>query len=164
MLFAKVTKIEQKEIKEAMKGSENKKWYRRLKIIDLSSQRISVPELAKMFDLSQATVRTYIKKYDEYGLEGLRPRKNLGRQAKIGLTKQAWEEVFHRSPHQYDRLNTKARNWSQRLVQTYLKKYQGIMISQSAISPNLKKMRISWTTTKKKLHSQTQSMCSRNRG
>ena len=44
MLFAKVTETEQKEIKEAMKVSENKKWYRQLKIIDLSSQRISVPE------------------------------------------------------------------------------------------------------------------------
>ena len=70
---------------------------------------MSVPELAKMFDLSQA----YIKKYDEYGLEGLRPRRNLGRQAKIGSTKEEWEELFQRSPHQYDQLNTEAKNWSQ---------------------------------------------------
>ena len=150
MLFAKATETEQKEIKTEMKASENKKWYRRLKIIALSSQRMSVPELAKMFDLSQATVRTYIKKYDEYGLEGLRPRKNSGRQAKIRLTKQEWEELCQRSPHQYDQLNTEARNWSQRLVQTYLEKYQGIMVSQSAISTTLNKMGISWTRTKKK--------------
>ena len=155
-MFAKVTETEQKEIKEAMKTSKNKKWYRRLKI--------SVPELAKMFDLSQATVRTYIKKYNEDGLEGVRVRKNSGRQAKIGLTKEAWEELFQRSPHQYDQLNTEARNWSQRLVQTYLGKYEGIMVSQSAISTTLKKMGISWTRTKKKSLHQTLSMSSKSRG
>ena len=101
MLFAEVTEEEQKEMTTEMKASQNKKWYRRLKIIDLSKQRMRVPQLAKMFDLSQATVRTYIKKYNEQGLEGLRPRKNSGRQTKIGLTKQEWEELFQRSPNQW---------------------------------------------------------------
>ena len=164
MLFAKVTKIEQKEIKEAMKESENKKWYRRLKIIDLSSERMRVPELAKMFDLSQATVRTYIKKYNEQGLEELRPKKNSGRQAKIGLTKQEWEDLFQRSPHQYEQLNTETRNWSQELVQAYLKQYHEVTVSQGTISTTLKRLGISWTRTKKKSPHQTQSMWSRSRG
>lgn len=164
MLFAKVTEAEQKEIKAEMKASENKKWYRRLKIIDLSRERMRVPQLAKMFDLSQATVRTYIKKYNQQGLEGLKPKRIRGRKAKIRLTKEEWEELFQRSPHQYEQLKTETRNWSQRLVQTYLEKYQGIMVSQSAISNTLKKMGISWTRTKKKSPRQTQSMWSRSRG
>ena len=74
MLFAKVTETGQKELKSALEKSKNIKLYRQYKIIDLSGQRMRVPALARMFDLSEATIRTYIKKYNQGGLAGMKPK------------------------------------------------------------------------------------------
>jgi transposase len=150
MLFAKVTKAEQKELKSALEKSENIKLYRRLKIIDLSSQNKRVPELASLFDLSEATIRTYIKKYNQGGLAGLKPKEIPGKEATITLTKEEWEELLKRSPSQFDLLKTKARNWTQKMMQDYLAHYHEIKVNQGTISYTLKKLGISWKRSKKK--------------
>ena len=76
----------------------------------------------------------------------------------MGLTKQEWAELFGRSPHQYEQLNTETRNWSQGVVQEYMKQYHEVTVSQGTISTTLKRLGISWTRTKKKLPHQTLSM------
>ena len=63
MLYATVDETSRSELEQVMRSAEKKKWYRRLKIIDLSSRGYRVPLLADMFDLSAATVRNYLKRY-----------------------------------------------------------------------------------------------------
>ena len=53
------------ELQVALTEATNKKWYRRLKIIQLSMMGETVPSLAKMFDVSLATVRRYISAYEK---------------------------------------------------------------------------------------------------
>ena len=48
MLYAKVAEAGQRELKTEMAQTKDKKWYRRLKIIDLSGQGYSMPELKKL--------------------------------------------------------------------------------------------------------------------
>lgn len=50
MLYAMVDETGQTELKDEMTHTKDKKWYRRLKIIDLSSQGYAVPQLTNMFD------------------------------------------------------------------------------------------------------------------
>ncbi len=57
MIYADVSLEEEEELESELKEAKEVKWYRRLKIIDLSSQKKTVPQLAEMFDLSAATVR-----------------------------------------------------------------------------------------------------------
>ena len=52
MLFPKIDTNERKELDEALKAASEAKWYRRLKVIDLSSQGERVPALATLFDLA----------------------------------------------------------------------------------------------------------------
>ena len=47
------------ELQVTLKEAKNAKWYRRLKIIQLSMSGISVPQLSEHFDLCQKTVRNY---------------------------------------------------------------------------------------------------------
>lgn len=149
MLFAKMNNAAKKELGQALRNADQTKWYRRLKVIDLSGQGQTVPELAKLFDLNQATVRSYIKRYNADGLSGLRPNYGPGRTAKISLDKDQLEELLSRSPSQFDKLNTGARNWNQGLMQQYLQQYHQIELSQGAISGTFKRLGISWNRAKK---------------
>jgi len=149
MLFAKVNNAAKKELKQALRNADQTKWYQRLKVIDLSGQGQTVPELAKLFDLKQATVRSYIKRYNADGLSGLRPNYGPGRPAKISLDKEQLEELLSRSPSQFEQLNTGARNWNQGLMQQYLQRYHQIELSQGAISGTFRRLGISWNRAKK---------------
>jgi len=150
MLFAKVTDNEQEELKEAIKEAKEAKWYRRLKIVHLSSQGHRVPALAEMFDIGEGRVRAYIKQYNDGGIESLRADKSTGRQTRIPLSKAEWEELLARRPSQFEGLKTKARNWSQPLLQEYLSHYHQLEVSQGTISATLKRQGISWKRAKKK--------------
>lgn len=73
MLYARVTEADHQTLCAEMKKATETGWYRRLKIIDLSAQGRSVPELATLFDLSEATIRDYIHRYNLGGIAGLQP-------------------------------------------------------------------------------------------
>lgn len=150
MLFAKVDPTARKELEQTIKRAENPKWYRRLKVIDLSAKGHSAQELAKLFDLSQNTVREYITRYNQGGLARLRPNYGQGRRAKISLRKADLEEVLRRSPSQFEKLKTGARNWNQALMQQYLWHYHQIEVSQGAISGTFKRLGLPWNRAKKK--------------
>jgi len=140
-------------LKKELKSTKDAKWYRRLKIVQLSSQKKTVSQLAKDFDVCEATVRDYIRRYNEGGLEALKRSNSNGRPPKVKLTKAEWEELLHRSPCQFEKLNTGARNWSQKLLVEYCFQYLGVQITQSAISTLLKRLGIKWNRGKLKVTS-----------
>jgi len=119
----------------------------------LSSQREKVRQLAKQFDVCQATVRDYIKRYNNGGLETLKPDKSSGRPSTTQLTKAEWEELLHRSPRQFEKLNTVSRNWTQDMLSQYCYQYLGVKIGASAICMLLKRMDIRWNRGKLKVTS-----------
>jgi transposase len=144
MLFAEVSPEASEKLHEALKQASDAKWYRRLKIIQLSSQQTPVPELATLFDLCTATVRDYITRYNADGLTGLKRTNSDGAPPKIPLSRQEWDTLLHQSPSQFARLNTGARNWTQALVVEYLQRYHDITVTQPAVSTCLKQHKISW--------------------
>ena len=87
MIYAKVDAQEREALQEAMKAATNTKWFLRLKLIDLSGQGYSVPELAQMFDLCAATIRRYIHSFNEGGIAGLQPTYGQGRPPELDWTK-----------------------------------------------------------------------------
>ena len=144
MIFAKVDPDAEQILLDALKQASDARWYRRVKIIHLSSQRTTVPELARLFECCPATIRQYIKQYNAQGLAGLQRQSSDGPPVKITLTQTEWEEVLHRSPSQFDRLQTGVRNWTQALVVEYLRAYHDISVTQSAVSHCLRRHKISW--------------------
>ena len=153
MLYAEVSTQDRDKLLEELKHTTDAKWYRRLKLIHLSSQKTSVPKLAKLFDLCPATVRDYIKRYQTGGVEGLRRQNSGGAPEHISLTKADWEDLLHQRPSQYGRLETGARNWTQALLVLYLQRYHGVTVTQPAISECLKRYKIHWNRGKLKVTS-----------
>jgi len=153
MLYAEVSPQEHDRLREELKRAADAKWYQRLKIIGLSSQRTSVPELATLFDLCPATVRDDITRYNAGGLDGLTRASSAGAPVKIPLTKGDWEELLHQSPSQFERLHTGARNWSQERLQTYLREDHQVSVTQQAISAAIKRHKVRWNRGKLKVTS-----------
>lgn len=153
MLYAKVNEATEKALKQAIKTAQNTKWYRRLKVIDLSIKGQKVGEIAAIFDLSDNTVRGYINRYNQGELEGLKPNYGQGRNKTITLSKDELTELLERSPSQFEKLETGARNWNQALMKQYLREYYQIDVSQSGISGLFKRLGIPWNRAKKKVTS-----------
>ena len=150
MLYAKVNQTAREALNQAIKTAQNVKWYRRLKVIDLSAKGQKVSEIAAIFDLSDNTVRGYINRYNQAGLEGLKADYGQGRNKTITLSKDELVELLRRSPSQFEKLETGARNWNQALLKRYLCHYHQIEVSQSAISGLFKRLGIPWNRAKKK--------------
>jgi len=141
MIFANPQKEDSiSELQIAIKKADNVKWYRRLKIIQLSMAEMTVPQLAEQFDLCKATVRNYIKAYNEGGIERLKPEKSPGRPAKIGhLSRDDWSEILNRTPNQYEKLETDSRQWTLALLTRYAKEYLGSEVCFQTISEALRR-------------------------
>jgi transposase len=144
MLFAKVPPEASEELLQELKQTSDAKWYRRLKIIHLSSQQTPVRQLVKLFDVCAATVRDDIKRYNTGGLTTLKRQSSNGAPSKIPLSKAEWEDLLHQSPSQFERLATGARNWTQDLVVEYLAAYHEVTVTREAVSLCLKRHGVSW--------------------
>jgi transposase len=153
MIYAQVNEEKLKPLRKELKSTKDAGWYRRLKIIQLSSQGKKVPQLAKQFDVCQATVRDYIKRCNSGGLETLRRGSSSGRPPKTHLTRAGWEELLHHSPCQFEKLNTGARNWTYKMLSVYCHEYLGVQMGQSGIGMLMKRMDIRWNRGKLKVTS-----------
>ena len=154
MIYAIISKTDLASFETEMNSTSDVPWYRRLKVIHLSSQQDkTVPELSKMFDLCQATIRTYIHAHNQGGLTGLKREYSPGSPPRTHLTKSEWEELLKQSPSQFEKLNTGARNWTQALLVVYCAEYLNVTITQSAISSLFKRLNIRWNRGKLKVTS-----------
>ena len=148
MIYANVDENDRIEFNQALKDAKDKKWYRRLKVIDLSSLGYSVPELSNMFDLHAITIRGYIHRYNHGGLPELRPSYGQGRREILPWSKEQWLELINQAPCQFEKLETGAQNWTQVLMVDYLAAYHAVHVTQAAVSQMLKRVGVKWKRAK----------------
>ncbi len=153
MLCTQVDAQDCQILQSEMQVTKDAKWYRRLKIVDLSGQGTPVSELAQMFDLSPATVRTYIHAFNTAGLTGLRPGYGRGRPLAIDWTADQWLDVLSQAPCNLSLLDIAAQNWTQRLLREYLALYHQVNLSQPALSKSLHRVGLRWRRAKLRVHS-----------
>lgn len=135
MIFVKPLSVEEKEeLIEALKEAKDAKWYRRLKIIQLSSEGFTVPQLEELFDVTEITVRDYIHRYNEGGILALKAIPQSGRPKKLKEFKEQWEGILRQSPSHFEKLHTGKRNWTLGLLAEYLFHYHGIHVCAQTIA------------------------------
>jgi len=128
------------ELQKKLTGAKDAKWYRRLKIIQLSMSGVSVPKLSDQFDLCPKTVRNYIKSYNQGGIDQLRVKNSPGRPTKVGhLCRDDWSEILSQTPNQYERLETDSRQWTLELLVRYAKEYLSQDVCLDTISKALRR-------------------------
>ena len=152
MIYAKLTDASAVErLDAAIRQATKPQWYRRLLIIKLSAtEHMSVPKLAKMFNISDDSVRSYIHKYNTSGLDALMPKSPPGRRGKIThFSKSDWERLFEQTPDHYEKLQTASRQWTLELMSIYFKTYHEICVTPTAIHMALR--RVGYRTGRSKL-------------
>jgi transposase len=126
------------ELQEELRVAKDAKWYRRLKIIQLSINGISVKKLSDIFSLCPKTVRKYIKARG--GIDQLRVKKSSGRPPKVGhLSRDDWSEILKATPNQYEKLETDSRQWTLELLVHYAKEYLSQDVCLDTISKALRR-------------------------
>jgi transposase len=100
---------------------------RTLMKIDNSIKGVSVQQLSKIFGLCQQVIRNYIHAFNEGGLDKLMPVKQTGRPPRVAhWTREDWDKIMEQTPDQYDKLNTKSRQWTFQRLALYVKEYHGV--------------------------------------
>ena len=78
---------------------------------------------------------------------------HTGRPPKISWTTEQWQDLLGQPPSQFEKLETGAQNWTQKLLSQYFTQYEACPVSQSAISKVLKVAKINWTRARLRIHS-----------
>jgi len=86
MLYVRQPTQEEKEELERMLGQEIGRVSQRAHMVLLSSDRHSVPEIARLFHTSRVTVRLWMRRFDRHGPPGLYDEPRSGRPRKAGET------------------------------------------------------------------------------
>ncbi len=94
----------------------------RLRIVWFAHQGWSAPQMKSMVDLHPATVRKWIRKFNEKGIQGLKIRRGGGAPARITLGQKAEiVRVASKEPHE---LGLNFRRWSLPKIRDYLRREQ----------------------------------------
>ena len=100
-----------------------------------------MPKLARMFNLPDESVRSYIHKYNTSDLVALMPKSPPGCRGKIThFSKSDWDRLFQQTPDPYEKLDTDSRQWTLDLIRVYLKAYHEISVTPPAIHIALRRI------------------------
>jgi transposase len=100
-----LSKVKKAELFDFMKGTRNKEEYRRASAIKQKLKGLPYRTIAKNLDVNYRNVYNWIKEYKEYGLDGIRSkRNNAGRIPKISSdkNKEMIKEIISKSPRILD--------------------------------------------------------------
>ena len=86
--YLELSKVKKAELFDFMKGTRNKEEYRRASAIKQKLEGLPYRTIAKNLDVNYRNAYRWIKEYKEYGLDGIRSkRNNAGRIPKISSDK-----------------------------------------------------------------------------
>ena len=115
-----LSKVRKAELFDFMNGARNKEEYRRASAIKQKLEGLPYRTIAKNLDVNYRNVYNWIKEYKEYGLDGIRSkRNNAGRIPKISSdkNKEMIKEIISKSLRTFGYLRN---TWSIRLLAAYL--------------------------------------------
>lgn len=152
MLRINLNESELKELQERLKRAKSQSTliYLDLKIIELSHQGQSVPQIGQLLGLHPNTVRSLIKKFQAHGFEGLKRKPRGKPEEKLkAYDKAYWEDVLSQPPSSFEQLQTPDQNWTYELIQQYIETYLQLKVTISTIWNHLR--RVGFTSGRAKL-------------
>jgi putative transposase len=124
-----LSRVKKTELFDFMKEIRNKEEYRRASAIKQKLEGLPYRTIARNLDVNYRNVYNWIQEYKEYGLDGIRSkRNNAGRIPKISSdkNKEKVKEIISKSPRTFGYLKN---TWSIRLLATYLTTILGMNVS-----------------------------------
>jgi transposase len=140
-VFRITLSLEQRQALDvALNQTKDASRYRRLKVLDLASRGYSVRQLAAMFDLSEETVRSYLRRFQRQGLAGLLDTRPAGRPRKLpslldsgAEAQENWRALLQTAPRDFPELGSDAEHWTLKLLAKYIQLHHGVEVSAVTI-------------------------------
>jgi transposase len=124
--------------------TEPARWVERARIIWRAHQGQQVPAIARELRLCQATVRSWLKRFNCQGLAGLQEAPRPGRP--VTYTSEQVSEVIATSLTKPQALGLPFASWTLDRLATYLQEVKGIPIKRSRIDELLLREGLRWRT------------------
>ncbi len=135
----------------------------RLKIVWFAHQGWSAPQMKSMVDLHPATVRKWIRKFNERGIQGLRVRRGGGAPARITLGQKA--EIIRVASKEPNELGLSFRRWSLPKIRDYLRREEIVdEVSTEWIRKILRSAGITLSRSRVPAQTQTETAAPRREG
>lgn len=128
--------------KTARSRTEPARAVERAKIILLAHQGKAVPKIARALGICSATVRMWIKRFNEQGLEGLQDRPRSGRPPQY--TVEQVSQVIAAARTEPQSLGLPFSSWTLDRLQAYLNEEKGIPIKRTRIAELLEVEGLHW--------------------
>lgn len=112
-----------------------------------------MPQIAKILDLAEATIRRLIHTVNPSDVDALQPAYRQGRPFVLGWTKEQWQDLLAQAPAYFAKLESGAQNWTQQLICRYRQEYHALTVSQRTVSNAIKRVGLNWRRTKLRVHS-----------
>ena len=122
----KIKHVEQikKQIKDYFTINEDARFVRRLDVIILICNDLSINNVADLFDIDKTTIQRWIHRLNESGFEGLKDQSGRGRRSQLGDSERArLIGELESSPAQFD---YKQSRWDGKLLSHHLKLHYGV--------------------------------------
>lgn len=142
MLYARQPVDEERQELERMVRQEVGRVSQRAQMVLLSIRRKKVPEIADIFDVSRATVRFWLHRFNELGPSGLYDEERSGRPRKITQeVKDTIEQIMRTSPEQE---GYQATFWTVAMLVSALTMRLKVQFSLSAVRRVLRQIDLRW--------------------
>lgn len=142
MIFVRPLTPDERRLLQRLARTEVGRVGERGRMVLLSSRRSSVPRIAAIFECDEATVRTWLARFEAAGLDGLRdrPRSGRPRQADAAVCAQL-DQALERPPGAAGSL---AGCWTVAMLTTHLATALGLSLSPTTVRRAVRALASRW--------------------
>jgi transposase len=134
----RLSKSERKAIKKLRKRPPNVAVYQRAQTVYFSSQRLKVPQIARIVDRDRSVVSRWLHRFEERGVAGLWPDKSTGRPPKADADYQAaLVESVSKNPRDLGYAFTR---WTSALLAEHLRRVTHVQVCAATVSKTLRRL------------------------
>lgn len=126
-----LTPQQAEDLRAFMRACKDARLLKRAQIVWLSHQGLPVEEIARLLDISPDTVREWIRRYEERGLDGLRDEERPGRP--LLATPLYVSTLLAWVPRSPEKAGYPVQGWTAWLLRDHLERVTGIRISDERV-------------------------------
>ena len=142
MLFVRPLTDDERRALQRLARTEVGRVSERMHMVLLSGRRYPVPQIAAIFDCDEATVRTWLSRFESDGVDALRDRPRSGRPRRADAdAREVIGQTLDQAPAERGYL---AGYWTVAMLTAYLATAHGITLSRTTVRRVLRRLDCCW--------------------
>src|SRR5215217_7936442 len=142
MIFVRPLTDDERRVLQELARTEVGRVSERIHLVLLSGRRYTVPQIAAIFDCDEATVRSWLGRFEADGVDGVRDRPRSGRPPKADAgAREAIGQALDQAPSAGGYL---AGYWTVAMLAAHLLTVRGLALSRTTLRRALRALDYGW--------------------